>query len=138
MSPVQEAEVAELYLRINQRREMVERFNTQRAAARELAIAQHHGYWEGKRRTEQRAAFTRRVCAQALEQPICFLPKLPEARELALGSWARDETQESPSAFHRSLLLKERVEARYLVRNLNDNLGTMSNIVVRARTRLHA
>ena len=63
-----------------------------------------------------------RVCAQALEQPITFLPALPEAAQLARRSWAYDATA-TPTSLD---------EARRLVSTLNDDLANISSVLVRA------
>lgn len=102
---------------MRQRQVLVERMRTKHEAARLKAIELRERYWTNKEQKQQRAVFVHRVCAQVLEQPITFLPKLPEAAQLARHSWAYDATA-TPDA---------REEALRLVHSLNDNVAQLSS-----------
>ena len=62
---------------------------------------------------ERHATHIQQVSESALEQEFVFLPKLPEAAELARATWARGEARELP---------QEREEAVSSVHALNPSV----------------
>ena len=132
LSPTQEFEAAEFEMHLGQRSELLSRMSTKRLAAQRRALERKEVYWTNRRRAEHNAAMVRRVCAEALAEPITFLPRLPEAAELAKRSWAWDQIDEEGERRKATQPLgseTEVEESKRLVEALSDDMGTLSTVI---------
>ena len=121
MSPKQEAELREHELHLEQRAKLLQRMSSRRLAAKEKAVRLNkEPFWIARHQAEKREALMKRMCAEALQQPITFFPRLPAAAELAKSSWATAAAVETDD---------EEREAKSLVSSLSDDRGTMAAIV---------
>jgi hypothetical protein len=121
LSPTQEAEARELELRLSQRAVMLHKMHAKREAAQSRAIARKDPFWVARDRAEKHAAAVAQLAAGARTAEITFLPRLPEAAEIAKVTWGFDECVEPP---------RDASEARRLVSGLSDDLSLLSMAAV--------
>lgn len=125
-SPMQESEAREFAQRMGQRAVMREQLRTKRDAARQRAVLRHEPFQVARQRAEQKAALVQLLCTEAFaggRTGITFLPRLPEAAELARLSWARDPTHETAG---------DAAEAKRLVSSLSDDSALVCSALVRS------
>lgn len=116
---MQELEVNELARHSGQRQESLARMSSRRHVERQRAVERKEPFWIQRQRAEYNAELAKRVCAEALAQPITYLPTMPAAASIARRSWAEDDLHTEA----------ERKEAKGLVEELSDDLGTLSTVI---------
>jgi hypothetical protein len=119
LSPMQQLEADELSRHMAQRAESLARMHNKRYVEQQRAVARKEPFPTQRRRAKRSAEIVKRVCAEALAQPITYLPAMPAAANLARRSWARDDLQTEA----------ERDEAKSLVEELSDDLGTLNTVI---------
>merc|ERR1712216_306479 len=71
--------------------------------ARELAIGRRERSWLAREKEEQREQRVQDTLAATMNQPVLFLPQLPEAARLAKATWAKDPTRIRTPDRHESI-----------------------------------
>ena len=127
MSPKLEFEAAEFEQHLEHRGDRLARMQAKREASKRRAIERQEFYWKHRNRTERSTALAKKLSAEALAQPITFLPQLPEAVQMARNSWAKDDVEACEAKRLGGTETLE--ETRRLVHDLSDDLGTLSTVI---------
>jgi hypothetical protein len=112
----------QLSRRAVRREKMRQRMSDLRDASRRRAVQRKELVPLRRERAMQRADELERASAQAANEPIVFMPRLPAVAQVAHRSWASEQVDEDDV---------EHDESKRLVRELSDDLSTMSTIVNR-------
>lgn len=130
LSQQQALELRDATKHASQRATSLQNFHSKRAASLQKALNRGESFPNKRKQAERHAAFVRRRCAAALQEPITFLPPMPEAAALARrkGGWAHDSSPTRETASHLDEATGH-AENVAMVEELTDSLAMMSDVL---------